>query len=142
MYTVKIERGLRNNPDAASLRTEVFVEEQGFKEEFDDNEESALHAVLYEDGEAAATARAYCRNNREIYTLGRVAVKKSYRGKGLGAVIVKEMEEHLRKIGARGIELSAQEQAIGFYERLGYTPEGDTYMDEHIPHRKMKKMFD
>lgn len=141
MYTVKIERGLRNNPDAAALRTEVFVQEQGFKEEFDDNEDSAVHAVLYDGGEAVATARAYCKNQREIYTLGRVAVKKAHRGKGLGAVIVKEIEKHLCKIGAQGVELSAQEQAIGFYERLGYIPEGDTYMDEHVPHRRMKKMF-
>lgn len=141
MYTVKIERGLRSNPDAAALRTEVFVEEQGFKEEFDDNEDSALHAVLYVGSEAVATARAYCKNQREIYTLGRVAVKKSHRGKGLGAAVVKEIEQHLCKIGARGIELSAQEQAIGFYEQLGYIPEGDIYMDEHMPHRRMKKMF-
>lgn len=37
------------------------------------------------------------------------------------------------------IYLSAQLQAKGFYEKLGYLAYGDEYMDEHCPHIMMKK---
>ena len=41
--------------DAKRIREEVFVEEQGFQQEFDETDSDAHHLVWYEAGEAAAT---------------------------------------------------------------------------------------
>ena len=46
-YTIKIAKGLANNADARLIRQQVFVEEQGFVNEFDDIDAKAYHAVIY-----------------------------------------------------------------------------------------------
>lgn len=49
-YTIKIAKGLANNADARLIRQQVFVEEQGFVNEFDDIDAKAYHAVIYTGG--------------------------------------------------------------------------------------------
>lgn len=49
-YTIKIAKGLANNADARLIRQQVFVEEQGFVNEFDDIDHEAYHAVIYTGG--------------------------------------------------------------------------------------------
>mgnify|MGYP000757946618 CR=1 FL=1 len=46
-YIIKIAKGLANNADARLIRQQVFVEEQGFVNEFDDIDHEAYHAVIY-----------------------------------------------------------------------------------------------
>ena len=45
-YTIKIALVLANNADARLIRQQVFVEEQGFVNEFDDIDHEAYHAVI------------------------------------------------------------------------------------------------
>jgi len=52
---------------------------------------------------------------------------------------LKKLEEKARELGARELQLSAQVQAQGFYEKNGYQAFGSTYPDEHVPHISMKK---
>ena len=49
------------------------------------------------------------------------------------------MEQKARQLGAKDIQLSAQVQARGFYEKLGYRAYGQEYLDEHCPHIAMEK---
>ena len=111
--------------------------EQGFSKEFDKLDETAWHAVIYVQGKAAATGRLF--KGRSGWHIGRVAVRKEFRGLGLGAAVMRELEAKAQELGAEAIRLSAQVQAMGFYERLGYTPEGEEYYDEHCPHIAMQK---
>lgn len=136
---VKIVYGLENNPDAKIVRQAVFVEEQGFQNEFDEIDGRAWHVVLYEDGVPAATGRTFPKGDGGVYLIGRVAVQKAYRGRGLGEKVVRELEKKLKELGAGRAELSAQLQAQGFYEKLGYRPFGRVYHDEHCPHIAMGK---
>ncbi|KAJ6642090.1 putative acetyltransferase [Pseudolycoriella hygida] len=71
--------------------------------------------------------------------LSRMAVKKSYRGKGLGAMTVQEAENWLmrtlsEKKKALTMTLSSQKQAQNFYERIGYVPFGEPYDEEGMEH--------
>lgn len=66
---------------------------------------------------------------------------KAARGTGLGAVLVRAVEAAGRARGATELELHAQVQALGFYERLGYTAEGPEYLDAGIPHRTMTRVL-
>ena len=56
-----------------------------------------------------------------------------------GRELMAQLEALARSLGAQAIQLSAQEGAVGFYERLGYAAFGEWYMDEHCPHRDMTK---
>ena len=124
--------------DAKVIREKVFIEEQGFKDEFDDLDNSCWHFVLYED-QPIAVARFYQKDHN--YVIGRIAVIKEKRGQHIGECVISLVEEKIKQLGGCRIELSAQKQAQPFYEKLGYQAYGDEYLDEHCPHIKMVKEF-
>ena len=125
--------------DAIMIRNVVFKDEQGFEDEFDELDESdkVKHMVFYKDSEPIGTCRYYMEDGK--YKIGRIAVVKEYRGKGVGQLIVRCAENQIFEIGGREIVLSAQVRAKGFYEKLGYVGEGEIYMEEMCPHVKMRK---
>ena len=49
-----------------------------------------------------------------------MAIKKSYRGKGLGTRIIKELETIAYRTQIKRIFLNSRENAIKFYEKNGY----------------------
>ena len=136
---VRINRGLDLSPEAADIRKTVFVDEQGFQKEFDDIDKDAYHAVVFTDDKIPAACGRLFTSDGKAYTIGRVAVLKEYHKKGLGEKIVKALENKARELGGIETELSAQLRARGFYEKLGYFPYGDEYLDEYCPHISMKK---
>lgn len=123
--------------DAYWVRQQVFVDEQGFKEEFDETDKIAHHVVLCLDGRPAATGRLFC--TPDGWVIGRVAVQKDSRGLGLGLKVMQALEERARQLGAGEIRLMAQERARGFYERAGYRDTGVHCMEEGCPHVWMQK---
>lgn len=123
--------------EAKQIRQVVFVEEQGFTNEFDDKDKQAYHLVLLEKETPIATGRTFIENNH--YVIGRVAVKKEYRGKDIGKQVISILEEKIKQQGGTYVELSAQIQASGFYQKLGYCKKGKEYLDEHCLHVTMVK---
>ena len=63
--------------EAASIRKEVFMEEQGFVEEFDEIDHQARHIVVFNGEVPIGTCRFYWDQERNSYVLGRVAVRKA-----------------------------------------------------------------
>lgn len=122
--------------DIKYIREEVFMKEQGFENEFDDLDAISTFVVIY-DNQAMATGRFYPSDN--AYVIGRVAVLKPYRNQGLGKLVIARLEEEIRRINGKHIELSAQQRVQSFYENLGYARVGDVYYDEYCPHVKMIK---
>lgn len=125
--------------EAMRIRKNVFVEEQGFHDEFDETDKSSLHAVLFSDGKAVGTARMFTENGGKSYHIGRMAVIKEYRKHGCGRKIMDALLAKAKELGAESCELSAQCRARGFYETLGFEASGDVYLDEHCPHIYMRK---
>ncbi len=134
---VRIFRALPE--DAARIRRAVFMEEQGFHDEFDKADETASHLVLYIDGTPAATCRFFPGTSAGEYIVGRIAVRKESRGQHLGSRVLLAAEEAIRKAGGSRIVLHAQEQARPFYEKQGYTAYGTPDLDEDHPHIWMAK---
>lgn len=128
--------------DAARIRQEVFVEEQGFQVEFDDKDDLAIHIVLYDDDAPVAVCRVIPEKDGGACSIGRVAVVPDHRGMNLGAEIMAEAERQAAARGWTVVGVSAQVRARGFYERCGYTAHGDVYMDEFCPHIAMTKVLD
>ena len=131
-----------NDPDFVlcfRIRLEVFVHEQHVpvEEERDAHDPAALHFLaVQEDGAAAGTARVLFRP-AGIAKIGRVAVLKTARGRGLGAALIAAVEAELPL--ARSFALDAQVRALPFYRRLGYVAAGPAFMEAGIPHRHMVK---
>lgn len=129
--------------EAAFIRRTVFVEEQGFVQEFDRLDDCAVHIVLFaEEKVPAATCRYFWDEEQGCYVIGRIAVLKAFRRKHCGAALLCEAERQLREKGAEKAMLAAQVQAKGFYEKLGYRPIGDVFWEEHCPHVWMCKMWE
>lgn len=123
--------------DAEMIRRSVFMDEQGFKNEIDDTDNTAVHIVLYDGTDPAAVCRYF--KDGDCYHIGRVAVMKSYRGRGIGKVIMDAAENEIRKDGGVKVVISAQTRARDFYEKCGYTAFGEIYLDEFCPHIGMYK---
>ena len=139
---ITIVQGIENAPEAARLREEVFLQEQGFSTEFDEIDPAAWHLTLSRQGQTLAVGRLYPDPETPgQYIVGRVAAAKPWRGQGLGRQVVLALEQKARQLGARSLDLSAQCHAQGFYEKLGYAAYGEIYFDEHCPHIHMKKQL-
>lgn len=128
--------------EAAQIRREVFMEEQGFEDEFDDIDGHALHVVAFLDGEAAATCRLFAGEHEGELVLGRLAVRERFRGHHLGARTVAAVEGEARRAGGRSVMLHAQASKQGFYERCGYAVSGPCDLDEGVPHVWMSKRLE
>ena len=131
--------GLENLPEAAAIRQEVFVEEQGFHNEFDDIDPIAVHLLVLEGETPVAVGRTFPDETGKIWHLGRICVRKPWRGCHLGRKVMEGLEAAAKERGAEKLVLSAQMQAKGFYEKLGYCPYGEEYLDEFCPHIAMEK---
>lgn len=127
--------------EAKLIREEVFVNEQGFKMEFDFVDESANCVVLYENDIPMACCRYFPGREPREYIVGRLAVLKKYRGRHLGEQLLKKVEDAVRTAGGIKVSLSAQVQARRFYEKQGYKTYGNIYYDEHCEHVHMEKML-
>ena len=84
---------------AKDIRINVFINEQGFQEEFDELDGISNHLVTFDGDKPCATVRFYEQDG--IYYIGRLAVLKEYRSKHLGAKIVNEAEKIIKEKGGR-----------------------------------------
>ncbi|MCV6627689.1 MAG: GNAT family N-acetyltransferase, partial [Cellvibrionaceae bacterium] len=117
------------------IRREVFIDEQNVpeEEEIDPRDPECVHFIAFDQqGDPVATARLLPEGQ-----IGRMAVKKSQRGTGLGARLLMAAVEYALAQKLQPIYLHAQTQAIGFYQRCGFKAEGPEFMDAGIPHRNM-----
>ena len=126
--------------DAKKIRKAVFINEQGFQNEFDEIDNKAVHIVLYsEDEEPIATCRVFWDPSMNTYVLGRLAVIEKYRGKNIGSTMLKEAERYVQKKEGKTLILHAQCRAVGFYKKSGFIEFGDVDNDESCPHIWMRK---
>lgn len=142
-HTLKTGSWAELGPDAALVRTEVFVHEQKIPAdmEWDAADQTALHAVAYNGlGQAIGTARLLVDTNRTA-KIGRMAVKRSLRGSGIGDGLLRVLTDCAARRGHAELVLHAQRSAQGFYERAGFLARGEAFDEVDIPHIEMFKML-
>jgi predicted GNAT family N-acyltransferase len=127
-------------PALHALRHEVFVVGQQVPEalERDEHDAAADHVVAVRDGALVATGRLVRRADG-AGSIGRMAVAPQARGQGLGACVLRRLEQQAVERGLRQVELHAQLHARSFYERAGYEPFGEVYLEAGIEHVSMRK---
>lgn len=126
---------------AGALRTAVFVREQGVPPELEMDvlDPLCLHVLaLGADGQAVATGRLVT-EAPGIARIGRMAVRQSVRGQGVGRLVLHVLLNAAQQRGDHEAVLSAQLHAQGFYTQAGFVAEGDVYDDAGIPHITMRK---
>jgi predicted GNAT family N-acyltransferase len=116
------------------IRREVFIDEQQVpaEEEWDNYDATAVHFLMSVDGEPAGTARLLPDGH-----IGRVAIVRRWRGKGLGDDLMRRVMDHAREKDMTILALSAQTQALDFYTRLGFRVCSNEYIEAGIPHHAM-----
>ena len=131
-------------PEAQAIRYEVFVLEQKvpLEMEWDEMDAQCLHAVAYlkgEDGveQAVGTGRLLPDGH-----IGRMAVKQSTRGAGVGAAILQALMQQAQLRRDKLVQLNAQSKAEAFYGRHGFVREGEEFVEAGIPHIHMRHTFD
>lgn len=125
--------------DAAALRRireEVFVREQRVPPalEWDGLDETCLHVLALAGDHPIGTARMLPDGH-----IGRMAVLRPWRGRGVGGALLSYLLECARAQGLREVRLNAQVHAIPFYQRFGFNAQGEPFLDAGIPHRRMTR---
>lgn len=119
------------------LRAEVFVVEQNcVYNDLDGHDKEAIHQFLRKDGVVLACSRLLKPGSRfSDYSIGRVVVKESERGTGLGIQMMEEAKDFmLKQWNAEKIKISAQKYLQKFYEELGFVVITEEYLEDGIPH--------
>ena len=123
---------------AAPIRFEVFVREQGVPPELemDAVDAQCLHAVAFQGQTAVGTARLLPDGH-----IGRMAVLKAFRKRGVGGAMLARLIETARARGEREVALSAQVHALPLYRAYGFVEEGPQYEEAGIAHQAMRLSF-
>lgn len=127
--------------DLLQLRSEIFVVEQDcVYQDIDGKDQNAFHVLGLKEGKLVAYTRVFKAGDYfEQASIGRVAVAKSQRKHGFGQKIMKaSMAFIVQNLNEPTIVLSAQTYLIKFYSEMGFQAVGENYLEDGIPHIKMK----
>ena len=125
--------------EIAKARMQVFMLEQGIIcQDMDGVDYFSRHYFLEEDGRVLAYLRAfYADESKQTVQIGRVL--SITHGIGLGAELMREaLRDIWDTMGCRKITLHSQKHAEGFYEKLGFYPVSDEFLEEGVVHITMQ----
>ena len=123
---------------AKEIRHEVFVLEQNVpvELELDELDATAIHAIALAGNTPIGTGRLLPDAH-----IGRMAVRRPYRRRGVGGLLLQALVEEARRRGEPYVVLAAQCHAQAFYQAHGFKAEGGIFMDAGIEHILMRKVF-
>ena len=124
------------------LRQEVFVVEQDCPYlDADGNDLQSHHLIgQNEKGEILAYTRLLAKgiSYPNYCSIGRVVVSDKIRGTGAGHGLMQKSIEQCKLIfPGQALKISAQTYLDKFYQNLGFTPTGESYLEDNIPHQAM-----
>ena len=125
--------------EAGAIRAEVFVDEQKIPAdlEWDSADAGSLHAVAYNRFGAALGTGRLLEHVPGVAKIGRMAVRQSVRGSGVGRAVLDALVGAARQRGDREAILHAQLSAAPFYVRAGFNARGPAFEEAGIPHMEM-----
>ena len=132
------ELELKEFYEIVQLRLETFVVEQTrIYNDLDDVDYQSIH-LFHQDEEGRVDAYARIFETGATIHFGRLAVAKDSRGQGLGKAIVEQILDLCEQsFPGRTIEIEAQEQVVGLYEKLGFQRVSEPFILASTPHVKM-----
>lgn len=120
------------------IRRSVFIDEQKVPEklEWDGLDESAIHLVAFGDSNSEIIAYGRLLPHGK---LTRMAVALPFRNRGYGRAIVQMAFTKARNLGLQRMTLDAQVHACDFYRKLGFSEQGEPFLDAGIEHMHMSR---
>lgn len=103
------------------------------------DEDHAIHAIAVDDKEILGVARMHesAKNQGQVRC---VAIATNSQGKGIGKAIMAYLEEKAVQKGWTEIVLEARENAVPFYQTIGYRIVAESYLlFGEIQHYRMQK---
>lgn len=128
-------------PQVFDLREAVLRKPLGlslYQEDTSGDQEDDIFVALEEDKVIACLMAKDL--GKGVLKLRQMAVDNFCQGRGIGKLLMQEAEADAKKQGFKRIELHARQNAIGFYQQLGYTTYGDIFTEVTIPHQAMEKL--
>ena len=122
------------------LRSEVFVvEQQCIFQDIDGADRQAMHLLGVQGDELTAYARCFEAGAKfPEASIGRVAVRQSARGKGIGHLLMAQAVAAISQVwGPQAIRIGAQTQLQAFYAKHGFKDVGTYYLEDGIAHLEM-----
>jgi len=142
-FTVRFASSMEDRDAAFALRKDVFETEQNVPRPLDRDalDFNADHVVAFDSaGLCVGTGRAVRVDSRTCQ-IGRMAVAKSWRKKGVGAAVLEALERMAALRGLREITVHSQLPAESFYRNRGYVTQGEAFLEEGVPHVLMRKIL-
>lgn len=129
--------------DILALRMEVFMLEQKcLYPELDYNDQDALHLLGTKNGKLVAYLRLLPKDYAYpgAVSFGRVVSSPSVRGEGIGKKLMLQVLAYLeQQNNTVPIIIYAQLYLQRFYESFGFKIQGESYLEDDIPHIQMVK---
>ncbi|HUX99016.1 MAG TPA: GNAT family N-acetyltransferase [Candidatus Deferrimicrobium sp.] len=120
------------------LRYKVFVLEQGFGEdiEIDQIDNISFHLIAKENEKVIGTLRLFKKATNIM--LGRMAIDKNYRKKGIGHALISKAMQEAKNLGGDYIIAHSQLDALKFYQKNGFKQYGAEFMEDGAPHIEVR----
>ncbi|MGB2741113.1 MAG: bifunctional GNAT family N-acetyltransferase/hotdog fold thioesterase [Cognaticolwellia sp.] len=110
--------------------------------EKDDLEAQSYHRVIVDDMDNIVGVSRLHNVNQQRAQIRYMAISENAQGKGIGKLLLVEMERIASQVGVKTIELNARANAIGFYQQLGYIDNGYSHtLYGEVSHNKMTKVI-
>ena len=136
-FTVRLVDWAEAGDGLRAVRRAVFIEEQAIPEdmEWDAFDATCPHAIAEDaNGNAVGCGRLLPDGH-----IGRLAVLRGWRGRGVGAALLAHLMDLARSRGHARAILEAQTRPMPFYVRHGFAAAGDEYLEAGIPHQTMTR---
>lgn len=133
---IRIADWISDKETLSHIRQAVFIDEQKVPEklEWDEYDLSSIHFLATLNSNPIAVARL-----KPDGQIGRMAVLSEYRNQGIGSRLLQYVLYYAANKNLQQLYLHAQSDAIPFYEKQGFTAQGDIFYEANIPHRAMSK---
>ena len=134
-FTVRLAGWAQDHAALRAVRTQVFIVEQAIPAalEWDEADADSTHALaVAPDGAPVGCGRLLPDGH-----IGRMAVLCDWRGRGVGAALLRTLVDLARARGHAAARLHAQTHALAFYAKQGFTPLGEVFYEAGLPHQTM-----
>lgn len=123
--------------DALPLRHKVLWPDHPVEHSMVVGDETALHFGGFLEQELICVASLF--RDGSAIRLRKFATHPDFQGKGYGSVMLRHLLEVAVQSGATTFWFDAREAALPFYERHGFTKEGERFFKGDIPYFRMSQ---
>ncbi len=142
-FVVTLTQWRTDGAELAKVRREVFVLEHSVPEELesdaDDPDSARVHHAVARDssGNVIGTGRIVL--DDPVPRIGRMAIRKEWRGRGVGAAVLELLCEDARRAGFGKVMVHSQTHTAPFYFKRGFLSYGTEFYEAGIPHQQMRR---